>query len=69
MEENIKEDRTSEATKPSYSAPTLGINNSSSSTVEVSSKESLNDISSKQKNQRNEKSHKDFPEIRAYYAK
>lgn len=63
MEENItptdKDNLTTDAHKPSYSAPTLGINDTSSS--------SSHDI--KQKHHRHEKAHKDFPEIRAYYAK
>lgn len=61
-----------ERQRPSDSAPTLGINASSSS-IDVSSKNSLpgtigKDHKSKHHGQK-KSSHKDFPEIRAYYAK
>lgn len=48
--------------RASDSAPTLGLNTEGANT----SQSSLPDINSKQKQR---KSHKDFPEIRAYYAK
>jgi hypothetical protein len=57
--------------KPSESAPILAMNASSSS-IDMSSKISLPDTMGghKAKNRSHEKSsHKDFPEIRAYYAK
>lgn len=66
MEENITPSSnaipTNENYKPSDSAPTLGMNSDSVNT----SKSSLPDSNSKPKHR---KSHKDFPEIRAYYAK
>ncbi|KAG2233571.1 hypothetical protein INT48_009358 [Thamnidium elegans] len=73
MEENIaptdKNNLTTDARRPSYSAPTLGTNDTSSSSSDFSNiKESSQDINSKQRHHRHEKSHKDFPEIRAYYA-
>lgn len=65
MEENITPPNNTipnESRKPSDSAPTLGMNSDSVNT----SKASLPGVNSKQKPR---KSHKDFPEIRAYYAK
>lgn len=61
MEENISPPVSKEQ-KPSDSAPTLGMSSDEANT----SKSSLPDINAKPKQR---KSHKDFPEIRAYYAK
>jgi hypothetical protein len=57
--------------KSSDSAPALG-SNASSSSIDLSSKVSLPDITTtreKSKHHRQSNSHRDFPEIRAYYAK
>lgn len=60
--------------KPSESAPILPMNASSSSIDMFSSKNSLPDTigsghKSKTSRSHEKSSHKDFPEIRAYYAK